>query len=255
VKRNVFETLGSETIPLLPRGQNQSPRVAQLIWVRHRESQKNFAVANTHLSFPFSDSCLKKQEFQMNKLIQGMDEFVLKNDNFGCAQFVMGDLNVENRSSVCDQLRKAGYHNSFEISPPVLKLPRAKMSPEYEPRNMYASINRAPRKSGFVTHLTHHMEELGCDHIFICPELRNDAEKCNHTFVGNSHVLPRALPFDTWNHEFTQSDHRPIRANFIFSSIATDGVRISTRWYSIFPSCIILKYFHSPIRLIKRRIC
>jgi hypothetical protein len=62
------------------------------------------------------------------------------------------------------------------------------------------------------------MEELGCDHIFVTAEIRNAEEKANHTYVGDCHVLPHSLPFDTWNDTFKESDHRPVRSKLIFAS-------------------------------------
>lgn len=220
VRHSVFETRGMEVVPLLNRGPNDAPRVALLLWLQHRETGKNLAVANTHLSFPHSAEDKMKQESQMHKLIVAMDEFVLKNDIFGCSQMVMGDFNVELKSSVCKQLRSAGYYSTFEVSPPEYAPPDEKRTNDYEvPIAMYKTL--APSKNRFISHLTHHLEEVGCDHIFVTAESR-DVERLTHTYVGQTHVLPRKLPFENWCDTFMHSDHRPVRSEVIFAPKTQD---------------------------------
>jgi endonuclease/exonuclease/phosphatase family metal-dependent hydrolase len=226
IRRSQFEALGSEVVPLMSRGENDAPRVALLMWLRHRLTGKDVAVANTHLSFPHTSADTIKQEKQIKALTKALHDFVLKNDIYGCAQMVMGDLNVDINSSVCTHLHNQGYSSSFEIAPPELSdaimdsYASGLSSAEEKPiANFPTTALPSPVMSGrglhFISHRNHHMEEIGADHIFIAPE-RYSSQR-TELFVSDSSVLPVNLPFHAWDESYTISDHRPVRSRLVFA--------------------------------------
>ena len=71
VNIEMFDILGSENIHLCTLGD----RVALLLWLRHKETDKHILVANTHLSFPHHAWDRMNQMQQMKKLLNGIESF------------------------------------------------------------------------------------------------------------------------------------------------------------------------------------
>lgn len=108
--------------------------------------------------------------------------------------------------------------------------------------------------SKWISHRTHRVEDLGVDHVFVKPEIEwggcadtpptlpasssaaasaattpplapqtcstkvdagNKTLPVGGVFVGETSVLPRHLPCDSWPVEFEVSDHRPVRVSLI----------------------------------------
>lgn len=141
VNIEMFDILGSENIHLCTIGD----RVALLLWLRHKETDKHILVANTHLSFPHHAWDRMNQMQQMKKLLNGIESFAERHtiktatrigtvtpyeinlnykNKISCTicyifySSVLGDFNVESNSPVCDHLRDSGYFSCFEVSPP-----------------------------------------------------------------------------------------------------------------------------------------
>lgn len=115
VNIEMFDILGSENIHLCTIGD----RVALLLWLRHKETDKHILVANTHLSFPHHAWDRMNQMQQMKKLINCIESFAERHSIKIATRIVLGDFNVESNSPVCDHLRESGYFSCFEVSPPA----------------------------------------------------------------------------------------------------------------------------------------
>ena len=50
-------------------------RVGQIVWLYHKHAQKNFVIANTHLSFPHNEFDRMQQYEQINKLTSAIASF------------------------------------------------------------------------------------------------------------------------------------------------------------------------------------
>jgi endonuclease/exonuclease/phosphatase family metal-dependent hydrolase len=196
INGRLFQIMDTQNISLCPL----SDRVALILWVKHRETEKSIVVASTHLSFPHSILDKVDQLHQMQTLITAMDTFAKINSIQHASRIIMGDFNVESRSPLCDHLRQCGYCSSFEVKPPengeildLSSLPISSSSSSFscEPtpytrdyddsflrpmnldslQNISSGAASNPFKDiKFVSHLNHRNEELGVDHIFIRPE-------------------------------------------------------------------------------------
>ena len=237
IKSSVFDTLGVEKVYLHTMGD----RVALLLWLRHRESQTDFLVANTHLSFPHNSMDRLNQMQQMKNLTTVIEMYAFRhNISLQATRIVMGDFNVESQSPVCDHLRNVGYVSCFEVSPPI-----------------NAAMGLVDSLSGFVSHRNHNKEDVGVDHIFIKQSnhtslstptapllpphgleenittsseeelLGRSGSKHDHVFIESCVVLPRDVGCREWIDNFNISDHRPVMASIIYGrpvSSITNGV-------------------------------
>ena len=236
---------------------HQNDRVALLLWLSHRHTDKNILVASTHLSFPHNVFDRMNQMRQMQNLTEAIDKFKKDNKLEHATNIILGDFNVESKSPVCDHLKDSGYYSCFEVSPPD--------------RGGQAGLAASPARP-FVSHRTHRNEDLGVDHIFYKPEYEYDAaggrglagnvyndrtiynkdrpsgesDLCcdGGVFASSSQVLPLSLPCDAWPENFTISDHRPVgiphRFEYFYSSLillyrcaaAAAALRSRRRWSS-----------------------
>ena len=247
VKQEKFEVLAAENIYLCAL----ADRVALLLWLRHRVTNKDVLIANTHLSFPHNALEKMNQMKQIKNLTSTMDRFAKEHHLSKVTCMIVGDFNVESNSPVCDHLRLNGYHSCFEVMPPV----DTSKQHEVTQTNSFAtttstttsSSKEVTPKVSFVSHRNHQAEEVGVDHIFIRPETMSalhiglpatedqdkDGETTSQTvpekslksqkmheklFVESCHVLPSDLCWSHWNDKFTISDHRPVGSTIVFAT-------------------------------------
>ena len=115
IRKEEFEILDESDIHLCSVGD----RVALLLWLRHRKSNKMLLVANTHLSFASTVFDKTHQMRQMHTLIEAIEDYAITSCVGPATRIIAGDFNLELHSSVCDHLRQSGYHSTFEVCPPM----------------------------------------------------------------------------------------------------------------------------------------
>lgn len=146
---------------------------------------------NTHLSFPHTAVDEQAQRQQIQAATAFLErERASRGLALGTPQLVVGDLNVEDQSSVCQHLRANGFVSCFSN-------PTTELCP---PAQAMSSSRR-------VTHLNHLGQAVGVDHIFVkVPDYGVD--------VLHRVVEPPHLPCDTWPGSLSHiSDHRPLTAS------------------------------------------
>ena len=115
IRKDEFEILDESDIHLCSVGD----RVALLLWLRHRKSNKMLLVANTHLSFASTTFDKTHQMRQMHTLITAIEDYAITRCVGPATKIIAGDFNLELHCSVCDHLRQSGYHSAFEVCPPM----------------------------------------------------------------------------------------------------------------------------------------
>jgi endonuclease/exonuclease/phosphatase family metal-dependent hydrolase len=193
IKKKTFEILESKNIFLC----NIGDRVALLLWLRHRSTNKNLLVANTHLSFPHNDLDRLNQMKQMKLLTNTIDQFARTNGIKNATRMVMGDFNVESASPVCDHLRDVGYSSCFEVTTDGNC--DAKTGQE-------RSDGQSNEKKKFVSHRTHKCEDLGVDHIFVQPSNHHHHHPSSPLHHHHHHQHVEKTIFETI--EYKQSEKK-----------------------------------------------
>lgn len=146
---------------------------------------------NTHLSFPHTPVDEQAQRVQINTATTFLEyERTRRGLPPTTPQVVVGDLNSEDRSSVCQHLEQSGFTSCF-----------ADASPK-------GTANGSERR---ITHLNHLGQAVGVDHIFF-------KAPAHGADVLERVVDPPHLPCDTWQERMNSiSDHRPLTASLRFS--------------------------------------
>ena len=119
-------------------------RVLQLVCLKHKDSNYNILVGNTHLTFPEDNQDRLKRKAQINDIINKIESNIneAKNDHEIDAVILCGDFNCnysEHESQTCIE---NGFQCSFR-----------------EMNNKYLDINP-------VTHYNHNKQKVGVDYIF-----------------------------------------------------------------------------------------
>lgn len=256
VKRADFDILASKNVNLC-----SVDRIALLLWLKHKSTGKSVVIANTHLSFPHTSLDRMFQLRQVHTLTSEMDTFEMENMIASSTRVVVGDFNVEVQSPVCNHLREKGYVNGMDVSPPAQCAPprpaEESKSTAVGPLEVLLLVDAVERQKAdqdqtkvcdkWITHRTHRIEDLGVDHVFVKPEIEWAAKVAKKSssdvasesdpvptredfigkravggvFIGETSVLPRDLPCDSWPLEFKVSDHRPVKVSLILGRLVT----------------------------------
>ena len=226
IDKSKLRMMQTKSVPLC----NKRDRIGLIVWLYHKQSKKNLLIANTHLSFPHNEFDRREQINQIQILLETLNKFAVTNNITHASRIVLGDLNVESNSDVCDFLRKEGFASVMDVCPPVNgAVPPALGFPLHH-------------RSVFVSHRTHRLEDLGVDHIFVKSEYDQHRQCDQHDllndriyhhdqhyllstqssspclFVSNSAILPTELSASRWHPEkyFSISDHRPVSSTMVF---------------------------------------
>ncbi len=249
IKKDILILKKTLSIPLC----DKNDRIGWIVWLYHKPSKKNILITNTHLSFPHNEFDRQIQKTQIRTLLESLNRFAISNNIQNASRIVLGDLNVETNSDVCDYLRQQGYSSVMDISPPINGLMPSNTSLGFP---LY-------HRSVFVSHRTHRYEDLGVDHIFykaehechddnddgnnenINTKIENDVYNISPSssslssssppsspclFVAKSAILPTELSASKWHSEkeFNISDHRPVSTTMIFGRKATKAMSSNT---------------------------
>jgi hypothetical protein len=113
IKTSSFEVKMIENIYLC----NMRDRVAIMLWLIHKETGKQLLIANTHLSFPHNHVEQAEQLQQVEMITKFMEHFSNKYSiHNSSTRIIVGDLNADLKSTICNHLRKVGYFSCYDIS-------------------------------------------------------------------------------------------------------------------------------------------
>jgi hypothetical protein len=113
IKTSSFEVKMIENIYLC----NMRDRVAIMLWLIHKETGKHLLIANTHLSFPHNHFEQAEQLEQIEMITKFMEHFSNKYAiHNSSTRMIVGDLNADLKSNICNHLRKVGYFSCYDIS-------------------------------------------------------------------------------------------------------------------------------------------
>ena len=158
---------------------------------------RQLVVANTHLTFPHSESDNRLRLKQCRRLLTQVDEYISKHALEDKADvFIMGDMNETAEGPVYNEFVNANFVSSF------------------------GKANNAEAK---VTHLSHRRESVGVDYIWYRGAA---AEKKTHPPICcvAAELLPTKFGDQAWPTAFVASDHRPLVSEFAFGVSENDGV-------------------------------
>ncbi len=245
-----FELIASKEVHLVA-----DDRVALLLRLSHKAGH-NIVFASTHLTFPHSVFDRRLQLRQVDELHKELMLFC-EEQQLGkkCVTIITGDFNVEDQSAVCQHLRNEGFVAAFDVSPPsnidteAVAVAVAASSSTSSSSTLTTASTNAPtftseslevnENEAWVSHRTHLEQELGVDHIFVrrpdcsssgginanndihITSVSNEHNNSN-VFITDSAVVPETDNCSTWDHNFTISDHKPVRTTLLVKKNTND---------------------------------
>lgn len=209
---------------------NARDRVALIVLLKDKLSNKEFVLVNTHLSFPHDDIESLSQLNQMNIITNTLKIFInnyynkdnekgnIDNSNEKSKTptshndipiILCGDFNVDIDSLLCNNLRKVGFFSVFDIQEPskntsyysshhnngTNKLHSKTSSTQISPFNPIKKLNPKLRDSNFkyVSHINHMGEEVGVDHIFLHSNTEKVYSYGNYYYNFNNNELYKSV--------------------------------------------------------------